>query len=174
MIKTNNITIDSKSGYSGAGKNLEKKFNHKNLYSSTFAYNTKNHRHVCEIDQQFTKLIKKKIFFSFNPHLIPTFRGILTSIYVETNKGKTGDVLRKSLIKYYKKSKFVKILKLNSSVGSGNVLNTNNCEISICETRIKNKFVIFSAIDNLIKGASGQAVQNMNLLFKFPDHQGLQ
>ena len=174
LIKTNNITIDSKSGYSGAGKNLEKKFNHKNLYSSTFAYNTKNHRHVCEIDQQFTKLIKKKIFFSFNPHLIPTFRGILTSIYVETNKGKTGDVLRKSLIKYYKKSKFVKILKLNSSVGSGNVLNTNNCEISICETRIKNKFVIFSAIDNLIKGASGQAVQNMNLLFKFPDHQGLQ
>ena len=174
LIKTNNITIDSKSGYSGAGKNLKKKFNHKNLYSSTFAYNTKNHRHVCEIDQQFTKLIKKKIFFSFNPHLIPTFRGILTSIYVETNKGKTGDVLRKSLIKYYKKSKFVKILKLNSSVGSGNVLNTNNCEISICETRIKNKFVIFSAIDNLIKGASGQAVQNMNLLFKFPDHQGLQ
>ena len=174
LIKTNNITIDSKSGYSGAGKNLEKKFNHKNLYSSTFAYNTKNHRHVCEIDQQFTKLIKKKIFFSFNPHLIPTFRGILTSIYVETNKGKTGDVLRKSLIKYYKKSKFVKILKLNSSVGSGNVLNTNNCEISICETRIKNKFVIFSAIDNLIKGASGQAVQNMNHLFKFPDHQGLQ
>ena len=173
LIKTNNITIDSKSGYSGAGKNLEKKFNHKNLYSSTFAYNTKNHRHVCEIDQQFTKLIKKKIFFSFNPHLIPTFRGILTSIYVETNKGKTGDVLRKSLIKYYKKSKFVKILKLNSSVGSGNVLNTNNCEISICETRIKNKFVIFSAIDNLIKGASGQAVQNMNLLFNFSEHQGL-
>ena len=69
---------------------------------------------------------------------------------------------------------FIKVLNLNSEIGTGNVLNTNNCEISICETRIKNKFVIFSAIDNLIKGASGQAVQNMNLLFKFPDHQGLQ
>ena len=70
-------------------------------------------------------------------------------------------------------SKFVKILKLNSPLGSGSVLNTNNCEISICETRIKNKIVIFSAIDNLIKGASGQAVQNMNLLFKFPEYQSL-
>ena len=174
LIKTSNIVIDSKSGYSGAGKNLEKKFKHKNLFSSTFAYSTKNHRHIPEIDQQFFKLTKKKIDFSFNPHLIPTFRGILTSIYVQTNKGKTGNILRKSLIKYYKNSKFIKILKLNSSLGSGNVLNTNNCEISICETRIKNKFVIFSAIDNLIKGASGQAIQNMNLLFKFPEHQGLQ
>ncbi len=173
MIKTDNITIDSKSGYSGAGKNLEKKFNHKNLFSSTYAYSTKNHRHICEIDQQFLKLANKKIFFSFNPHLLPTFRGILTSIYVYTNKGKTGNFLRKSLVRYYKNSKFIKILKLNTSLGSGNVLNTNNCEISICETRIKNKFVIFSAIDNLIKGASGQAVQNMNLLFKFPEHQGL-
>ena len=91
----------------------------------------------------------------------------------QTQSNKTGYILRKSLINYYKNSKFVKILKLNSSLGSGNVLNTNNCEISICETRIKNKFVIFSAIDNLIKGASGQAVQNMNLLFNFPEKQGL-
>ena len=59
------------------------------------------------------------------------------------------------------------MLKLNSSLGSGNVLNTNNCEISICETRIKNKFIIFSAIDNLVKGASGQAIQNMNIAYKF-------
>jgi len=173
LINTNNITIDSKSGYSGAGKNLEKKFKHKNLFSSTFAYSTKNHRHISEIDQQLLKITKKKIYFSFNPHLIPTFRGILTSIYVQTNKGKTANNLRNTLINYYKNSKFIKILKLNSSLGSGNVLNTNNCEISICETRIKNKFVIFSAIDNLIKGASGQAIQNMNLLFKFPEHQGL-
>ena len=75
--------------------------------------------------------------------------------------------LRNNLIKYYKKSKFIKILKLNSPLGSGNVLNTNNCEISICETRIKNKFIIFSAIDNLVKGASGQAIQNMNFYIIF-------
>ena len=173
LIKMDNITIDSKSGYSGAGKNLEKKFKHKHLYSSTFAYSTKNHRHICEMDEQFFKLTKKKLVYSFNPHLLPTFRGILTSIYVHAKKGNSAKTLRDELIKSYKKSKFIKIIKLNSELGSGNVLNTNNCEISICETRIKNKFIIFSAIDNLVKGASGQAIQNMNLLFNYPESLGL-
>ena len=173
LIKLDNITIDSKSGYSGAGKNLEKKFNHKNLYSSTFAYSTKNHRHIYEMEQQFFKYSKKKINFTFNPHLLPTYRGILSSIYIYGASGKSANFLRNYLIKYYKKSNFIKILKLNSPLGSGNVLNTNNCEISICETRIKNKYIIFSAIDNLVKGASGQAIQNMNLMYKFPEFLGL-
>ena len=68
---------------------------------------------------------------------------------------------------------FIKILNLNSEIGSGNVLNTNNCEISICKTRLNKKIVIFCAIDNLIKGASGQAIQNMNLIYKFPENLGL-
>ena len=87
LLKIQDITIDLKSGYSGAGKDLEKKFSHKNLYSSTYAYNTRNHRHICEIDQELFKLTKKKINFSFNPHLLPTFRGILSSIYVSTKMG---------------------------------------------------------------------------------------
>ena len=173
LIRTNKITIDSKSGYSGAGKNLEKKFKHKNLYSSVFAYSTKNHRHICEIEQQLIKYTKKRIDFTFNPYLLPTFRGILTSIYVYTKKNNSINLLRNCLINYYKKSKFIKIHKLNSSLGSGDVLNTNNCDISICETRVKNKVIIFSALDNLVKGASGQAIQNMNLLFKFPEYLGL-
>ena len=173
MINTKNIIIDSKSGYSGAGKNLEKKFTHKNLYSSTYAYSTNNHRHICEIDQQLFKLTKKKVHFSFNPHLLPAFRGILSSIYVEINKNYSAKTLQKTLENFYKNSKFIKILKLNSSIGSGNVLNTNNCEISICETRTKNRLVIFSAIDNLVKGASGQAIQNMNLVYGFQEHLGL-
>ena len=173
LINSNKITIDSKSGYSGAGKNFEKKFTHKNLYSSMFAYSTKNHRHICELEQEFLKFTKKKISFSFNPYLLPTFRGILTSIYVYGSKNKSANFLRNYLLRYYNKSKFIKILKLNSQIGSGNALNTNNCEISICETKIKNKFIIFCSIDNLVKGASGQAIQNMNLLFKFPEHLGL-
>ena len=75
--------------------------------------------------------------------------------------------------KFYKKSQFVKILKFNSEIGSGNVINTNNCEISVCETRLKNKIIIFSAIDNLIKGASGQAIQNMNIMNNFSETLGL-
>jgi N-acetyl-gamma-glutamyl-phosphate reductase len=173
LIKISDITIDSKSGYSGAGKNLESKFFHKNLYSSTHAYGIKNHRHICEIDQQLYKYTKKKIIFSFNPYLLPTFRGILTSIYINVKKGESIKSIRDTLNKFYKHSKFIKILKLNSSIGSGNVLNTNNCEISVCETRVKNKLIIFSAIDNLVKGAAGQAIQNMNILYKFPEHLGL-
>ena len=169
----NHITIDSKSGYSGAGKNLEKKFTHKNLYKSIFAYNTKNHRHIVEIEQELKKYTKRKTLFSFNPHLLPTFRGILSSIYVVLKNKSTAVTLRKELIRFYKKDRFIKILKLNSQLGSGNVLNTNNCEISICNTRIQNKIVILSAIDNLVKGASGQAVQNMNLIYKFPEMLGL-
>ena len=173
LINKNNLVIDSKSGFSGAGKNLKKKFKHKNLYNSTFAYSTKEHRHIAEIDQEFKKFTEKKINFTFNPHILPTFRGILSSIYVETNKSITSKKIREELKNYYKKDKFIKILKLNSSLGSGNVLNTNNCEISVCETRLKNKIVIFCAIDNLIKGASGQAIQNMNLIFGFPESLGL-
>ena len=67
----------------------------------------------------------------------------------------------------------IKIHKLNNQIGSGNVLYTNNCELSVCETRFKNKIVIFSALDNLIKGASGQAIQNMNLIYNYPEKLGL-
>ena len=173
LIKTNDITIDSKSGYSGAGKTFKKKFNYKNFYKSTYAYSVNNHRHICEINQELTKYSKKKIKFTFNPHLLPTFRGILSSIYVSTNKKNSAKKVRDELVRFYKSSKFIKILKLNSPLGSGNVLNTNNCEISVCETDIKGRLVIFSAIDNLVKGASGQAVQNMNILFKFSETLGL-
>ena len=97
LIKTNDITIDSKSGYSGAGKNLEKKFTHKNLYSSIFAYSTRNHRHVCEMEQEIEKYTNKKIKFSFNPHLLPTFRGILSTIYLHTKKKVSAELLKKTL-----------------------------------------------------------------------------
>ena len=173
LIKLNNITIDSKSGYSGAGKNLEKRFKHKNLYNSTYAYSTKNHRHISEIDQEFLKITKKKITYTFNPHLLPTFRGILSTIYLDINKNSSIKKIRNELTKFYKRSSFVKILKLNTEIGTGNVINTNQCEISVCETRVKKRIIIFSAIDNLIKGASGQAIQNMNLLYGFSETDGL-
>ena len=165
LIVPKNITIDSKSGYSGAGKNLKKKFSHKNLYSSTFAYSIANHRHIIEIEQEIFKYSKKKIDFTFNPYLLPTYRGILTSIYVNLKNKSSARKIREELVKFYKKDRFIKILKLNSEIGSGNILNTNMCEISVCQTRSKNKIIIFSALDNLVKGASGQAIQNMNLMF---------
>ena len=105
--------------------------------------------------------------------MLPTFRGILTSIHVDLKNNNTIKSLRDELVKFYQDSKFIKIMKLNSPLGTGNILNTNNCEISICNTRIKNKIVIFSAIDNLVKGASGQAIQNMNIAYNFSENLGL-
>jgi len=173
LINTNNIIIDSKSGYSGAGKNYTSKFTHKNFDSSIFAYSIEKHRHMSELDQQFKKYSKNKVKYSFNPHLLPTFRGILSSIYLETKRNIGISKIYTELKKYHAKNNFVKLLKINTSMGSGNVLNTNNCEISVCKTRHKNRIVIFSAIDNLVKGASGQAIQNMNLAYNFKENLGL-
>jgi len=86
LIQTNSIIIDSKSGYSGAGKNYKSKFTHKNIDSSIFAYGIEKHRHMSEIDQQFKKLLKGKLEYNFIPHLLPTFRGILSTIYLKQEK----------------------------------------------------------------------------------------
>ena len=173
LIETKNITIDSKSGYSGAGKNYKSKFTHKNIDSSIFAYSIQKHRHMSELDQQFKKVNKSKIEYSFNPHLLPTFRGILSSIYINVKKDVSITKIYNELKKSHNKNNFVKLLKINTPIGSGNVLNTNNCEISICKTRYKKKIVILSAIDNLVKGASGQAIQNMNILYGYKEDLGL-
>jgi|TARA_B110000881_G_C18559431_1_gene508885 N-acetyl-gamma-glutamyl-phosphate reductase len=173
VIKLHNIRIDSKSGFSGAGKQFELKFNFKNLYSSVFPYSVTTHKHMAELDQEFFKINKSKISYTFNPHILPTFRGILSSIYLETKKNINEKKVLDILKKFHKNNKFVKILKMNSPVGTNNVINTNNCEISICKSRISNQIVIFSALDNLIKGASGQAIQNMNLAYGFSETLGL-
>jgi len=173
LIETTNITIDSKSGFSGAGKNYKSKFTHKNIESSIFAYGVEKHKHMAELDQEFKKVSKNNFEYTFNPHLLPTFRGILSSMYVNLKKNISIKEIYTELKKFHSENFFVKILKINTPIGSGNVLNTNNCEISICKTRYKNKIVIFSAIDNLVKGASGQAIQNMNNLYGYKEHLGL-
>ena len=103
--------------------------------------------------------------FSFTPHLTPMFKGILSTIYVDLNKKITANSLLNLLKKKYSKSEFIKILKINTLISTNDVINTNNCHISICETKFKNKIIILSAIDNLIKGGAGQAIQNMNIKF---------
>jgi N-acetyl-gamma-glutamyl-phosphate reductase len=173
LLNTRNVTIDSKSGYSGAGKNYKLKFLHKNLSSSIFAYGIEKHKHMSELDQEFKKYSKTNIEYIFNPHLLPTFRGILSSIYLEVKKNVRIEKIHSTLKKFHLKNNFVHLHKINTPMGNGNVLNTNNCEISICKTRYKNKIVIFSAIDNLVKGASGQAIQNMNLAYNFKENLGL-
>ena len=173
LIKTNNVIIDSKSGYSGAGRGIYKKYKDKNLYESLSAYGVGYHRHNSEIQQEIDSYTKKKFFFTFTPHLTPMFRGILSTIYVDLNKGVSIKKLEKTLNDEYSKSRFVKILKTNSLLSTNDVINTNNCLISICKTKYKNRVIILSVIDNLIKGGAGQAIQNMNIKYGFNETKGL-
>ena len=173
VINLKNIIIDSKSGYSGAGRNIHKKYKNKNLYESLSAYGVGFHRHNSEIEQELKNHTKKKINFSFTPHLSPMFRGILTTIYLELKPGNSLNKAHKLLKEFYKKDKFIKVLNRDSLVSTNDVINTNNCHISVCKTKYKNKMIILSAIDNLIKGGSGQAIQNMNLRYNFRIGEGL-
>jgi N-acetyl-gamma-glutamyl-phosphate reductase len=173
LIKLNNVIIDSKSGYSGAGRGVHKKYKNKNLYESLSAYGVGYHRHNSEIQQEINKYTKKKFSFTFTPHLTPMFKGILSTIYIELDKNVTIKTLEKTLKSEYSKSRFVKILKNNSLLSTYDVINTNNCAIVICKTKYKNRVIILSAIDNLIKGGAGQAIQNMNLKFNFSESKGL-
>ena len=101
------------------------------------------------------------------------FRGILSTIYIEVKKNVSQNKIKKVLTDYYKNDIFIKILKNNSFISTNDVINTNRCHISVCKTKSRNKFIILSVIDNLIKGGSGQGVQNMNLRFGFPLTTGL-
>ena len=172
LILSNKIIADSKSGYSGAGKNLKKKFTTPNIFKSISAYSVGSHRHTSEIDQELSKANKSLINVIFTPHLSPMFRGILSTIYVDLPKKINAKIIYNYLKKYYKKNYFIKINKFNTPIGTGSVMNTNDCRISICENREKNKVIILSAIDNLIKGGSGQAVQNMNMYYGFNEKLG--
>ena len=168
LVKTNNIIIDSKSGYSGAGRGVHKKYKDKNLYESLSAYGVGFHRHNSEIDQMLKKFTKKQINFNFTPHLTPMFRGILSTIYIDLEKGVNQSKVIKKLSSFYKKESFVKIMNIDKLISTNDVINSNNCYISVCKTKYKDKIIILSAIDNLVKGGAGQAVQNLNIKFNFP------
>jgi N-acetyl-gamma-glutamyl-phosphate reductase len=173
LVKVNNIIIDSKSGYSGAGRGVHKKYKDKNLYESLSAYGVGFHRHNSEINQMLKKFTNKKINFTFTPHLTPMFRGIFSTIYIDLENGITQSKVIKKLSNFYKKDNFIKILKANSLISTDDVINTNNCFISVCKSKYKNKIIILSVIDNLIKGGAGQAIQNLNIKFNFPDKTAL-
>ena len=173
LLKKNKVIIDSKSGYSGAGRSILKDAKKINLFETLKAYGIPNHRHNAEINQELT-FFSKKIKFYFVPHILPMFRGILSTIYIEKNNDNIStDKILNYLKKFYKKQKFIRIYKKNTLIGTKNVINTNYCDISVCETNDKKKLVILSAIDNLIKGGAGQAIQNFNIKFGFNTDEGL-
>ena len=173
LINNKNIIIDSKSGYSGAGRGIHKKYKDKNLYESISAYGVSFHRHNSEIQQELDLNTSKKNKFQFTPHLTPMFRGILSTIYLDLNKGVTQSNVNSFLSKYYKNQPYIKMAKPDTFLSTNDVINTNNCIISVCKSKYKDKIILLSAIDNLIKGGGGQAVQNMNIFYGFNTREGL-
>ena len=133
--------------------------------------NLASHRHNAEIQQELG-YVKKNIEFTFTPHILPMFRGILSTIYLNYKSKSNLNKIYNELRRYYMKDKFIKILK-NKALSTNDVINTNNCQISVCKSKDKKKLIILSSIDNLIKGGAGQAVQNLNFIYNFRFNEGL-
>ena len=166
LNRTNNdvsIMIDAKSGMSGAGKTLTDSNLFVEINENLKPYKIFTHRHQPEIMEQLEKN-NQSFDLTFVPHLIPISRGILSTIYLKNVKEKY-NILRKTLEDTYQNSCFVKILPAGIIPNIKNVLGTNNICINIFEDNLSDTIVIISVIDNLIKGAAGQAVQNMNLMY---------
>lgn len=173
LIHPEDIIIDSKSGVSGAGHSL----NLGNLYAecneSLKAYGIANHRHTPEIEQELGKIAKENIKVTFTPHLVPMTRGILSTIYCKLKEGNSVRYVREAYVEFYKGEIFVKILGEGQFPRTKDTYASNNCHIGLAYDEHTGKLIIISAIDNLMKGASGQAVQNMNILFELPEEMGL-
>ncbi len=174
LIDTKNIIIDSKSGYSGAGKKFDfNKMKSKNDYNF-YNYNTNNHRHIAEIKQELNKYSSdKKLKFSFNPHILPNFRGMISTIYCELNI----NIQKTEIIHLFhdlqKINPFIKFIDNDEALDFFSVQNSNYCKIKIFNHHSEDKIIIVSAIDNLIKGAAGQAVQCFNIAENIEETEAL-
>ena len=165
------IIIDSKTGTSGAGRKADINLHFSEVSGNMKAYKINIHQHIPEIEKELTKLTGREIEIIFTPHLIPVDRGILSTVYLSLKKEISAEEILFLYKKFYKLAPFVEILE-NSFPQTKDVLGTNYCHIGI-KTITPKKVIIVSAIDNLIKGAAGQAVQNMNIMSGFKETEGL-
>ncbi len=180
IIDLNSIIIDSKSGVSGAGKQLKQELQFCEINESFVPYNLAGkHRHIPEIENELRALsgFAEKFNVIFSPHLLPISRGILSTIYVNLagkwKKSLTQEEIYKLYTDYYKNEKFVKVLPGTTYANTKNVKYTNFCHITPIKDERTNRLILISAIDNMVKGASGQAVQNMNIMLSLKEETGL-
>lgn len=173
LVSADGVIIDAKSGVSGAGRKADVGFSFAEVNENFKAYSLTTHRHTSEIECQLSAAAGKEVALSFNPHLLPIQRGILSTIYCDLN-GASGDGIYQCLDKYYGKEYFVKINKEGALPEIKHIKNTNFISIGFVTDKRLNKLIIVSALDNLVKGASGQAVQNMNVMFGLNEQCGLE
>jgi N-acetyl-gamma-glutamyl-phosphate reductase len=173
MIFYENIVVDAKSGVSGAGRDVVLGSLFCEVNEGVKAYNIFKHRHLPEIEGEVSQLAQKKITVTFVPHLIPMDRGILTTIYVSVPKQvKTEDMLN-TFYECYQKEPFIRIYPKGKIPNTKDVRGSNYCDIGVVVNESDGRGVVVTAIDNLVKGASGEAVQNMNIMLGYPETMGL-
>ena len=173
IIKLGNIIIDSKSGISGAGRTHRDSLLFTEVSDGFSAYGLINHRHKPEIESQLNKYSNNDILISFTPHLLPIKRGILSTIYINTNEKYNITDIKNCLKKSYEEEIFVSIKKDNLIPSTHDVRGSNSCHIGIFHDDRSKQTIIISVIDNLVKGASGQAIQNMNVMLGIDEKEGL-
>jgi len=168
------LIIDAKSGVTGAGRSAKLEGLYCEVNDSIKAYGVATHRHTPEIEEQLGLAAGEEFFLSFTPHLIPMNRGILISAYVNLKKELTEEEIREVYKKYYAEEKFIRLLNTEQTPETRWVKGSNFLDINIKLDSRSKRLVIMGAIDNLMKGASGQAVQNMNLMFGLEESMGLE
>ncbi len=171
LIDLDHIVIDAKTGSSGAGSSFSERTHHPVAGANVQVYSATAHRHIPEMDQELGELVGAKLKVHFTPHLLPIVRGILTTAHVFLKKSATKEKLLEIYKKFYSGEPFVRVIdglpQINYVVGS------NFCDIGLEVEAGGNRLVVVSAIDNLVKGASGQAIQNMNIMLNFDERDGL-
>lgn len=173
MIDLSSIIIDAKSGATGAGRGLSLGNHYCELNESVKAYKVASHRHTPEIEEQLSIAAGQDIVLNFTPHLIPMDRGILATCYATLNKKYTYDDIRKAYEKHYGNEHFIRLTKEGVFPETKWVKGSNFVDIGFTVDERTNRVIVIGALDNLFKGAAGQAVQNMNLLFGFEENEGL-
>lgn len=173
LIDPKSLIIDAKSGVSGAGKKVASQYMYCEVDENLKAYNVAVHRHQPEIEAMLKRATGTSVTLTFSPHLIPMHRGILAVLYATLRKSMNIRELRALYEETYAQEPFVRILPEGELPETKNVAHSNYCDIGITQDPRTKRVIVLSAIDNLVKGASGQAVQNMNLIFKRPETESL-
>ena len=172
-IDPGEIVVDAKSGMTGAGRAAKEEMLFSEVSEGFHAYGVGHHRHMAELDQEFSKAAGREVMVSFTPHLVPMNRGILSTIYVRGLQ-KSPEDLHAMLLKSYVNEPFVHVLPYGQMPQTRHVRGSNMTFIGVTKDRIAGRAIICSTLDNLVKGAAGQAVQNMNLMLGFPETTGLE
>lgn len=173
MVDAHDIIIDAKSGVSGAGRAAKETSLFAEVSEGVHAYGVAAHRHAPEIEQALSRAAGRPLTVNFTPHLMPMNRGILASIYVRLAAGVRVDDLRNTLAARYRDEPFVRALDADRVPSTRHVRGSNGCLIGVFADRLPGRAILLSVIDNLVKGASGQAVQNMNIACGLPETLGL-